>query len=70
MKTAAWLLATELGLRVFMRHEQIRQLVTAQPFRPITIFLPEGRSVEVFSSRFLRCCRPMSEHWSFPIGMA
>lgn len=38
MKTAAWLLATELGLRVFMRHEQIRQLVTAQPFRPITIF--------------------------------
>ncbi len=35
-----------------MRHEQIRQLLTAQPFRPLTIFLPEGRSVEVFHHDF------------------
>jgi hypothetical protein len=30
-----------------MRHEQIRQLLTAQPFRPFTIHLPEGRAVPV-----------------------
>jgi hypothetical protein len=35
-----------------MRHEQIRQLLTAQPFRPFTIFLPEGRIVEVFHHDF------------------
>ena len=30
-----------------MRHEQIRQLLTAQPFRQFTIHLPEGRAVPV-----------------------
>lgn len=35
-----------------MRHEQIRQLLRAQPFRPFTIHLPEGRTVEVFHYDF------------------
>jgi hypothetical protein len=35
-----------------MRHEQIRQLLTAQPFRPFTVHLPEGRAVEVFHHDF------------------
>jgi hypothetical protein len=35
-----------------MRHEQIRQLLTAQPFRPFTIHLPEGRTVDVVHHDF------------------
>jgi hypothetical protein len=35
-----------------MRHEQIRQLLTAQPFRPFTVHLPEGRAVEVVHHDF------------------
>ncbi|MCI0702465.1 MAG: hypothetical protein L0241_15385 [Planctomycetia bacterium] len=30
-----------------MRHEQIRELLQAKPFRPFTIHLPEGRAVPV-----------------------
>lgn len=35
-----------------MRIEQLRKLLTAQPFRPFTIHLPEGRSVPVVHHDF------------------
>lgn len=35
-----------------MRHEQIRELLRSQPFRPFTIHLPEGRAVEVVHHDF------------------
>ena len=35
-----------------MRHEQIRQLLRAQPFQPFTIHLPEGRAVPVIHHDF------------------
>jgi len=35
-----------------MRHEQIRELLRSQPFRPFTIHLPEGRTVEVVHHDF------------------
>ena len=30
-----------------MRHEELRKLLRAQPFRPFTIHLPEGRKVPI-----------------------
>jgi hypothetical protein len=35
-----------------MRLEQLRGLITAQPFRPFTIHLPEGRAVPVVHHDF------------------
>lgn len=35
-----------------MRVEQLRKLLTTQPFRPFTIHLPEGRSVPVVHHDF------------------
>jgi hypothetical protein len=35
-----------------MRTEQVRKLLTAQPFRPFTVHLPEGRSVSVVHHDF------------------
>jgi hypothetical protein len=35
-----------------MRQEQVRELLRAQPFRPFTIHLPEGRTVQVVHHDF------------------
>ena len=35
-----------------MRTEQLRDLLRAQPFRPFTIHLPEGRAVQVVHHDF------------------
>jgi hypothetical protein len=35
-----------------MRQEQLRELLRAQPFRPFTIHLPEGRTVQVVHHDF------------------
>jgi hypothetical protein len=35
-----------------MRTEQLRDMLRAQPFRPFTIYLPEGRAVQVVHHDF------------------
>jgi hypothetical protein len=35
-----------------MRHEELRKLLRAQPFRPLTIHLPEGRRVPIVHHDF------------------
>ena len=35
-----------------MHREQLRGLMTAQPFRPFTVHLPEGRQVQVVHHDF------------------
>jgi hypothetical protein len=33
-------------------HEEIRKLLRARPFIPFTVYLPEGRTVQVTNSEF------------------
>jgi hypothetical protein len=35
-----------------MRHDQLRELLRSQPFRPFTIHLPEGRIVQIVHHDF------------------
>jgi len=37
-----------------MKHEKIRELIRNQPFKPFSVYLPEGREVRIWHHDFAR----------------